>query len=223
MRETMRVLGAAALVAAMTAVGCGKGDAPGGAAKPTSPSAPAVTEAAPDKPAESTTTAAEAPSPDAPLEPTYTELKSSVELTTSWDHEAMTLGLPAGWTVAKGENRLRIASIVPENPEMPQIAVSKLGIDYGGLEANLALWRSQVGIGTKASPEEMAKEITAVKVSDRPSALVDIAGPQGRMLLLVLPDETNSRTWFFKMSGHNEHVAQLHDAFIAIVKSIKLK
>ena len=101
------------------------------------------------------------------------------------------------------------------------VNVSQLDLDGGGLMPNINRWRQQIGL----APEEEDSQVTVVNVSGGKASLVDMTGTDpssgkpARLIGVVLP--LNGQTWFYKLMGDPDLVAQQKDAFINFVKSAK--
>ena len=91
-----------------------------------------------------------------------------------------------------------------------------------GLAANVNRWRGQVGL--EPLPEDQVEgKVRKMKVDGAEGMLSDMEGPQGRMLVLLLPDGGGQSTWFFKLMGPVQQVAAQQDSFLKVVGSVRLK
>ncbi len=126
---------------------------------------------------------------------------------------------PAHWQAA-GEKPMRLASFdVPgEGGVRGDVSISTLGGNGGGLLMNVNRWRGQVGLG-QLDEAGLAKETQSLDLGADRGALVDLKGPEKRILAVVVP--RSDRTWFFKLSGPDSLLTKEHDNFVQFVKSIR--
>ncbi len=103
------------------------------------------------------------------------------------------------------------------------VNVSQLDRDGGGLLANLNRWRSQ--IGQPPTTDDDAAKLPSIDASGAKGVLADYTGTDPatgkpvRLVGVVLP--MNGQTWFYKLMGDPNLVAQQKDAFMAFVQSAK--
>jgi hypothetical protein len=86
--------------------------------------------------------------------------------------------------------------------------------------ANINRWAGQVGLPAM-SEAELPKVMTTIKIDDQDAQLVDLAGPQNRMLAGIASG--GGKMWFFKLMGPAEKIAPHKAAFDAFVKSVTFK
>jgi hypothetical protein len=104
------------------------------------------------------------------------------------------------------------------------VNVSQLDGDGGGLLPNLNRWRAQLG-QPPATADDAAK-LPTLDASGGKAVLADFTGTDtrgggkpARLIGVVLP--LNGQTWFYKLMGNPDLVAQQKDAFIAFIQSAK--
>ena len=89
---------------------------------------------------------------------------------------------------------------------------------------NVNRWRGQVGL-KPIDEGELQKLITVQTVGGVPVSILDMtgqspeSGAQARLLVAVVPGD--GATWFYKMVGPDQLVAQQKDAFINFVSSAR--
>ena len=103
------------------------------------------------------------------------------------------------------------------------VNVSQLAGDGGGLLPNINRWRAQLG-QSPITAADLAN-LPTVDASGVKATLADFAGTDpragkpARLIGLVLP--LNGQTWFYKLMGDPDVVAQQKDALIQFVQSAK--
>lgn len=103
------------------------------------------------------------------------------------------------------------------------VNVSALAGDGGGLLPNLNRWHTQ--LGQPPITEDDAAKLPTIDVAGVKAVVIDFngtdarAGKPARLVGIVLP--LNGQTWFYKLMGDPDVVAQQKDAFIAFVQSAK--
>jgi hypothetical protein len=132
--------------------------------------------------------------------------------------------VPNGWRAEAGSS-IRVASfaVTGENGAKADVSVIQLAGTGGGLLANVNRWRSQIGL----QPVDQAgldKLISHHDVKGTQIIVVDMAGAGNsgantRMLAAIVP--RSGVTWFYKMLGSDQLVAQQRSAFIQFVQSAR--
>ena len=103
------------------------------------------------------------------------------------------------------------------------VNVSQLNGDGGGLLPNLNRWRTQ--LGQPPITEEDAAKLPTIDAGGSPATVADFtgtdarAGKPARLVGVVLP--RNGQTWFYKLMGDPDLVAQQKDALVKFVQSAK--
>ncbi|CAA9414552.1 MAG: hypothetical protein AVDCRST_MAG64-2517, partial [uncultured Phycisphaerae bacterium] len=101
-----------------------------------------------------------------------------------------------------------------------ELALTSFPGDVGGKLANVNRWRQQAGLPPIAEAQ-LEKETRTIEVDGRQVMLVDVAGPETRLLAASIPGE--GKLYFAKVTGPADQVAASRDAFEAFVKSVKVE
>jgi hypothetical protein len=133
--------------------------------------------------------------------------------------------VPAGWQEQKPSS-MRLASfmVVGGAGAKADVSVIKLGGAAGGNLLNVNRWRAQVGLAP-VDEAGLQKLITTQDVNGQQVAVVDMAGRSvesgdpARLLAAIVPRSGN--TWFYKMVGNDQLVAQQKLAFLKFVESAR--
>jgi len=94
----------------------------------------------------------------------------------------------------------------------------------GGLVGNINRWRTQLGLA-ELSESDITKLVTTVDTDGGKVMLVDLAGTdprtsqKSRLVGAIVPQP--DRTWFYKLMGNEQVVAQEKDAFAKFVQTAK--
>jgi hypothetical protein len=134
--------------------------------------------------------------------------------------------LPDGWRVDPNPRPMRAASIiVGEGNQVADLAVSRLGANFGDKLANVNRWRGQAGLGpVKDAAEANGQEVA---IAQGPVVMYDFAGPESagaerKRLLVAMTQFPKAETvWFFRLLGPHDVVAKNKPAFDAFVRSLK--
>jgi hypothetical protein len=145
-------------------------------------------------------------------------------------HESFASGKP-GWTVPAGwqeqpPTSMRLATylVKAEGGAKADVSVVKLGGSGGGMLPNVNRWRGQVGL-KPVNEAELNSLITTKPVGDVNISILDMtghspeSGEQARLLVAVVPRD--GATWFYKMVGNDQLVAQQKEAFVNFVQSAR--
>ncbi|MDO8540174.1 MAG: hypothetical protein Q7S40_06985 [Opitutaceae bacterium] len=136
-----------------------------------------------------------------------------------------------GWTALahwkpKPASAMRRASFaVPmSDGSDADLSISVLGGTAGGVPANINRWRAQLGL-PELAPGEIVGTTESIPADRLVFTFVDIAGQSGgaaiRMLAAIA--EFEGQTWFFKLTGPDQGVAQEKAAFVAFLRSVKTR
>ncbi|MDR3458026.1 MAG: hypothetical protein P4N60_11310 [Verrucomicrobiae bacterium] len=104
-----------------------------------------------------------------------------------------------------------------------EVNVSSLAGDGGGLAPNVNRWRAQLGLAP-ATADDLAKFAT-IDASGVKATVVEFSGTNPRtskpatLIGVILP--LGGQTWFYKLMGDAEVVAQQKDALMKFVQSAK--
>ena len=130
---------------------------------------------------------------------------------------------PAGWQEGQ-PNQVRLASfrIIGKDKRMADVSVVPLGGAAGTDLANVNRWREQVGL-QPITEEQVYKAGEKVDIGGQAGVLFDQAGKdskgdKARILAALL--RRDGVSWFFKMTGDDELVAQQKPTFVEFLKSV---
>jgi hypothetical protein len=128
--------------------------------------------------------------------------------------------IPADWQEAPpSEFLLAKFIIVIEGDAKAQVNISQLAGEGGGFLANVNRWRGQLGL----PPVDVLT--SSIDSGDGKMQIVDLAGTDSktgkpaRLIGAIIP--RNGETWFYKLMGDEQIVAQQKDAFTKFVQSAK--
>jgi len=131
--------------------------------------------------------------------------------------------LPAGWQADPRPRTMRAATIVVR--EGGDLAVTRLGANFGDKLANVNRWRAQAGLGPVTDPAEAGGQ--EVDLAQGPATVYDFAGPETagagrkRLLVGVVQFPKAQSVWFFRLLGPYDVVTKNKPAFEAFVRSLK--
>ena len=126
--------------------------------------------------------------------------------------------VPAGWKDVPPSQMLLAKFSISGASGNADVTVSSFPGDVGGLLANVNRWRKQAGLDG-VTQEEMEKSVTAIDVTGGKATLVDVKGPQSRLIGIIWP--RGGDTWFFKMMGDAATTEQEKAAFLKFVQSVR--
>jgi hypothetical protein len=132
--------------------------------------------------------------------------------------------VPAGWQEGQLAQFLVAKFVIQGTGDATAaVNVSQLDGNGGGLLPNINRWRGQLG-QTPFKEDDLAK-LATVDISGVKATVADItgidarAGKPARLVGVVLP--LNGQTWFYKLMGDPDLVAQQKDALIQFIQSAK--
>lgn len=170
-----------------------------------------------------TTTVVEITTPTGPIDPVV-PAGSVTNNTQAGDRPSLRFKLPAGWNELPASGMRAAAFQIGEGTKRAELTVIPLGGAAGGLVPNVERWRGQIGLGS-SSVEEIRKGLRPIEVSGRPAHLVELMGPESagssRQGILGVVLERGDQTWFFKMMGPADIVAQQKAAFEEFIQSVR--
>jgi hypothetical protein len=102
-----------------------------------------------------------------------------------------------------------------------EVTASSFPGPAGGLLANVNRWRGQVGLPNLKDISDQRPALETITVAGLPGQFVDLSGPKGRILGVIA--EADDRTWFFKMKGPDDLVAEQKDAFQTFLRSVRFE
>jgi len=116
---------------------------------------------------------------------------------------------------------VKIAFRLPNNEAMsPEVTISALPGDGGGLLLNYRRWQGQLNLEPAA---ELPKDLPTIKVAGEDADVIDLLGPEGKeqQRTLVIVCKHGESTWYFKLKAAKDVVAKNQAAFEAFVKSVR--
>ena len=132
--------------------------------------------------------------------------------------------VPAGWQEGSLEQFLVAKYIIAgTGGAEAAVNVSSLDGDGGGLLPNINRWRGQLGLAP--ATEADVANLPTLDVPGGKATVVDVSGTDARtgkptrLVGLVLP--LGGQTWFYKLMGDADVVAQQKDALMQFVQSAK--
>ena len=133
--------------------------------------------------------------------------------------------LPAGWQEIPNPPMLLAKYVIQGADEAKaEVNVSMLAGTGGGALANVTRWRGQLGL-SPMSEEDFSKTAQSVDVAGAKGTLVEMDGTDGktgkkaRLVGIIVPQ--TSDTWFYKLMGDPEIVAQQKEAFLKFIQTAK--
>jgi hypothetical protein len=133
--------------------------------------------------------------------------------------------VPASWQTAPLTQFLLAKFAIPGMGDAKaEVNISALAGDGGGLLANVNRWRGQLGL-SHFEQVDLTAAASTFDASGTQASVVDFTGTNAktgkaaRLIGVVLP--TGGQTWFYKLMGDNEVVAQQKDAFVRFIQSAK--
>jgi hypothetical protein len=132
--------------------------------------------------------------------------------------------IPAGWQEAPPSEFLLAKFIIGEGDAKAQVNISQLAGEGGGLLANANRWRGQLGL-PQISETDLPALTTSIDSVNGKIQIVDFTGTDtktgksARLVGVVVP--LAGQTWFYKLMGDEQIVAQQKDAFTKFVQSAK--
>lgn len=134
--------------------------------------------------------------------------------------------LPEGWKVDPTPRQMRAGTIiVTAGNETADLAVSRMGANFGDMLANVNRWRGQVGL--QPVQDAAAAKGQEVTLAQGPAIIFDFAGPEDqganrkRMLVGMTQFPNSQVVWFFRLLGPHDLVAKSKPGFETFFKSIK--
>ena len=131
--------------------------------------------------------------------------------------------IPSGWQqLPPPEFLVAKFSIAGADGASAQVNVSSLAGEGGGFLANVNRWRGQLGLPPFAEADLLPYE-NGIDVIGSPYGIVDFVGTDSktgkpsRLVGAIVPQ--NGHTWFYKLMGDGQIVAQQKDAFIKFIQS----
>jgi hypothetical protein len=136
--------------------------------------------------------------------------------------------VPTGWKEIASRSAFRVASFeVIAGGQRADVSISPLAGTAGGLLANVNRWRrEQLGLPV-IDEAELRRSLHTIDVAGTAAQYVELVGPESagpeRQSILGVILQRADQTWFFKMTGPADLVAQQKSAFEEFVRSIKFE
>ncbi len=152
-----------------------------------------------------------------PSHPPVDEMNASSDEKPAWI-------IPPDWSETAPSQFLVAKFMIGSGDATAAVNVSSLAGDGGGLLANVNRWRGQLGL-PPATEKDLAKLPVFVATGSSRATVTDISGidprsnKRARLVGVVLP--LGGQTWFYKLMGDPDVVAQQKDALIQFVQSAK--
>ncbi|PWU09226.1 MAG: hypothetical protein C5B50_27880 [Verrucomicrobia bacterium] len=130
--------------------------------------------------------------------------------------------VPAGWKETSGQ--FLVAKFLVTGSDNARAAVN-VSITGGGVGANVNRWRGQLGLAP-LSEDDLTKQMKPL-ASGTEAKLIDLSGTEAttgqkaRLIGVIVPQA--DRTWYYKLMGNPQLVAQERSAFLKFVQSAKYK
>jgi hypothetical protein len=103
-----------------------------------------------------------------------------------------------------------------------EVNVAEMGGEGGGLLANVNRWRGQIGLGA-VGESDLPHLARTLDVPGGKATLVDFTGVDAKtqtpIRLVGAIVAQNGQTWFYKLMGDQQIVAQQKDAFTKFIQS----
>jgi len=131
--------------------------------------------------------------------------------------------LPPGWqSVPPSQFLLAEFSLSGANGAKAEVNVAEMGGEGGGLLANVNRWRGQIGLGA-IDENDLSRLAQSLDTPGGKDPLVDFTGVDAKTgaptrLVGVIVSQ-NGQTWFYKLMGDKQVVAQQKDAFTKFIQS----
>lgn len=140
------------------------------------------------------------------------------------DRPMLKYNVPAGWSEIPASGMRAAAFQMGEGTKRAELTVIPLGGGAGGLVPNVERWRGQIGLGSTGA-DEIRKNLRPLEVAGQQAQLVELVGPESagssRQAILGAVLERGEQTWFFKLMGPADVVAQQKTAFEEFMKSVR--
>ncbi len=133
--------------------------------------------------------------------------------------------IPPGWKQIDPGAMLLAKFSIASGDGNADVNVSSLAGEGGGLAANVNRWRGQLGLPPVTQEDEFSKMVSLIDVASGNAQVVDLSGTDSktgkpsRLVGAIVPQ--NGQTWFYKLMGDEQIVAQQKDAFIKFIQSAK--
>ena len=159
-----------------------------------------------------------------PSHPPISDMTPAAQVSNSDAGNKPTWTVPANWSEGQLAQFLVAKFIIAgADGAAAAVNVSSLAGDGGGLLANVNRWRAQLGLAPLAEAD--LANLPVIDASGSKATLIEFSGTDARtgkpakLFGVVLP--LGGQTWFYKLMGDENIVAQQKDALIQFVQSAK--
>lgn len=157
--------------------------------------------------------------PAGPVSGDQTMANTAVPTATGAD---LTWTAPAHWTAKPASAMRRGSFSIKGDGGDADLSITAFPGSTGGLLANVNRWRGQLGLAPLADAD-VAANTTSIDAGELHLTVVDFTGNASgkptRILGAIVPHGTD--TWFFKLMGPDQLVANEKPAFLEFLKTIK--
>ena len=157
-----------------------------------------------------------------PSHPPIGGMNTGIPAATEVIADKPTWTVPAGWQEGPLAQFLVAKYVITgANGATAAVNISSLAGDGGGLPANVNRWRTQLGLAPMAEAD--LANLPTIDASGTKATLIEFAGTDARsgkpaqLVGVVLP--LDGQTWFYKLMGDADLVAQQKEALVAFVQS----
>jgi hypothetical protein len=128
-----------------------------------------------------------------------------------------TCTLPEGWTQATPGSMILHSYATASGAA---VNISAFPGDVGGVAANVARWRRQLGLEPQ-TPDQLNASIKADKIGPVDASRVDMANDSQRMIVSF--GMVEGKTWFIKLTGTTDQIDQTLPKFDQFLKTVNWK
>lgn len=134
-------------------------------------------------------------------------------------HQAPNLNwtLPDGWRQDPTPRPMREGTVLIGDPPAAELAISRLGGQFGDWRDNVNRWRGQIGLPPLDDVSSLQPQIVSTPIGD--AQVVFIEGEDNATLVALIKREEG--TWFFRLTGKKNVVAENQPQFERFLKSLK--
>jgi hypothetical protein len=118
---------------------------------------------------------------------------------------------------------MRLAKfLVPVPSGAPlELSVTTLGGSAGGLLANVNRWQGQLGL-PPLTQAQLTQKVSQIRAGSRPYQLVDLLNPSTHQRVLAVITQSESDTWFFKLTGEAEAIDAVRGQFDQFLRGVEI-
>lgn len=141
---------------------------------------------------------------------------------------ALKYTVPEGWKEVPSTSEFRVASFeVGSDGKRADVSISPFAGTAGGLLRNVNRWRyEQLGLDP-IDEEQLRSDLRQIEVAGSAGNYIELVGPESsgsnRQSILGVILARDNTTWFFKITGPTNLVAQQKSAFEEFVRSVRFE